>query len=140
MPLTDIGKIPGNNVAAPLSRYAAPVPNPISVNMFGLRLTTDAQKRSKNGQPPQSTTGVASRNSTQFRVLGARCNPSDSPNIASKNTGSESVALTQNLSRMESYSGSASTSLDTSIGSRPMPQIGQVPGPNCTICGCMGQV
>jgi hypothetical protein len=34
----------------------------ISVNMFGLRLTAEAQPRSKNGQPPHSTTGVANRN------------------------------------------------------------------------------
>ena len=31
----------------------------ISVNMLRLRLTIDAQPRWKNGQPPQSTTGVA---------------------------------------------------------------------------------
>ena len=47
-------------VATELWRYAAPVPIPISVNMFGALLTIDLHARSKNGQPAQSTTGVAS--------------------------------------------------------------------------------
>ena len=34
----------------------------ISVNMLRLRLMSDAQPRSKNGQPAHSTTGVASTN------------------------------------------------------------------------------
>ena len=42
-------------------RYAVPVPSAISVNIFRLRFTIDAQPRSKNGQPPHRTTGVASR-------------------------------------------------------------------------------
>ena len=42
--------------------------------------------------------------------------------------GSERTALTQNRMRIESYSGSASTSATTSIGSSAMPQIGQAPG------------
>ena len=44
------------------------MPRPISVNMFGLRLTSDVQKRWKNGSPHQRTTGVASRNSSQGRL------------------------------------------------------------------------
>ena len=39
-----------------------PVPIAISVNMLRLRVTSDCQPRSKNGQPAQSTTGVASAN------------------------------------------------------------------------------
>ena len=31
----------------------------MSVNMFGLRLTTDCRPRTKNGQPAQKTTGAA---------------------------------------------------------------------------------
>ena len=34
--------------------------------MLGLRFTTDAQARSKNGQPAQNTVGVASTNPIQF--------------------------------------------------------------------------
>src|SRR6266436_1544137 len=129
MPRKDAGKIFGKKVAATLSRYAAPVPSPISVNILGLRLTSEDQKRSKNGQPPQSTTGVASRNSMPFRTVGARCRPSDSPSMESSSTGSDKPALTQKRRRIESYSGSASTSANTSIGSSAMPQMGQLPGP-----------
>ena len=37
---------------------------PMSVNMLGERLTNDCHIRTKNGQPHQSTTGVASTSST----------------------------------------------------------------------------
>ena len=40
----------------------------ISVNMLRLRVLSDAQPRSKNGQPAHSTTGVASSSCTQFDV------------------------------------------------------------------------
>ena len=36
--------------------------------MFGLRLTSDAHARSKNGRPAQSTTGVAKTSCSQFDV------------------------------------------------------------------------
>src|SRR5205807_498704 len=111
-----------------------------SVNMFGLRLTSEAQKRSKNGQPPHSTTGVARRNSTKFRTASERGKPSFSPNMESSKIGSDKAALTQNRRRIESYSGSASTSANTSIGSSAIPHFGQTPGPICTISGSMGQV
>src|SRR5260370_28942170 len=130
MPRKEAGKICGKKVAATLSRYAAPVPNPISVNIFGLRLTSDDQKRWKKGQPPQRTTGVARKTSIAFRNCGARCKPSDSPNMDNSSNGSESAALTQKRKRIESYSGSASTSAKISIGSSAIPQIGQLPGPN----------
>src|SRR5207249_5669328 len=134
------GKIWGKKVAATLSEYAAPVPRPISVNIFGLRLTSEDQKRSKNGQPPQRTTGVARKNSMAFRTVDVRCRPSDSPSMESSRTGSDKAALTQKRRRIESYSGSASTAAKTSIGSSAMPQMGQLPGPNRTISGCIGQV
>src|SRR5215510_8207190 len=108
--------------------------------MFGLRFTSEVQKRSKNGQPPQSTTGVARKNSIEFRTGGETPRPTDSPNMESSKTGSDNAALIQKRSRMESYSGSASTSAKTSIGSSAIPQIGQVPGPICTTSGCIGHV
>ena len=113
---------------------------PISVNMFGLRRTSEAQKRSKNGQPPQSTTGVAKTNSIALRAPGANRNPSASPNIERTSTGNDNAALTQNRRRIESYSGSASTSAKTSIGSSAIPHFGHTPGPICTISGSIGQV
>ena len=57
---TDGGNSAGATVAAALYAYAAPTPIPISVNMFGLTATIDRHMRSKNGQPHQNTTGVAS--------------------------------------------------------------------------------
>ena len=113
---------------------------PISVNMFGLRFMSDAQKRSKNGQPPHSTTGVAKINSSMLRTLCESRNPSASPNIESTRTGRDNAALTQKRRRIESYSGSASTSAETSIGSSAIPHFGHTPGPICTISGSMGQV
>src|SRR5215469_7045174 len=113
---------------------------PISVNMFGLRLTSEAQKRLKNGQPPQSTTGVAKTSSTALRILCDNGNPSASPNIERTSTGNDNAALTQNRRRIESYSGSASTSAKTSMGSSAIPHFGHTPGPLCTISGCIGQV
>src|SRR5256885_12649126 len=86
--------------------------------MFGLRLTSDDQKRSKKGQPPQRTTGVARKNSIAFRTGGARGKPSDSPSMESSKTGSDNAALIQKRKRIESHSGSASTSAKTSIRDR----------------------
>src|SRR6266849_7146789 len=105
MPRKEAGKICGKKVAITLSRYAAPVPNPISVNMFGLRLTSDDQKRWKKGQPPQRTTGVARRNSMPFRTAGVRCRPNDSPAMERTRSGSDNAALIQKRTRIESYSG-----------------------------------
>src|SRR5207244_9291853 len=127
-------------VASTLSKYAAPVPSPISVNMFGLRLTSEDQKRSKKGHPPQRTTGVARKNSIPFRTAGVSWAPIRSPTMERSRSGRDNTALIQKRCRMESYSGSASTSAKTSIGSRAMPQIGQLPGPIWMIWGCIGQV
>src|SRR5580698_7526611 len=63
----DGGKICGNKVATTLKTYATPVPIAISVNMLVRRFTIDAHPRWKNGQPPQSTTGVAKRSSSHGR-------------------------------------------------------------------------
>ena len=116
------------------------MPSPISVNIFGLRFTSDAQKRSKNGQPPQITTGDASKSSIPFFSAGSIRSPSASPAIESTSKGSDSAALTHNRLRIESYSGSACSPATISIGSRAIPQIGQLPGPICTISGCIGHV
>src|SRR5260370_22137822 len=117
MPRKEAGKIRGKKVAKTLSRYAAPVPNPIRVNIFGLRLRSEDKKRTKKGHPPQRTTGVARKNSIALRTCGARCKPSDSPSMESNRTGSDSAALIQNRRGIESYSGSASTSANTAIAS-----------------------
>jgi hypothetical protein len=114
------------------------------LNMFRLRLTTDAQARWKNGHPAHSTTGVASANCTQVERRGEirSCSPSAGicPLISSTTTGTVSASPIQNRRVMSSSSGLGPASATTSSGSSAMPQIGQLPGPSCRICGCMGQV
>src|SRR5579883_2502828 len=97
--------------------------------MFGLRFTSEFQNLSRNGHPHHSTTGEASRNSTPFFTPGARCRPNASPNIESASSGSENAAPTQSRFHIDSYSGSACSSVVISIGSSAMPQIVHVPGP-----------
>ncbi len=45
-----------------LYNHATPVPIAIRVNMFRLRLRTEAHPRTKKGQPAHNTTGVAKTN------------------------------------------------------------------------------
>ncbi len=102
------------------------MPMAISVNMFGLRFTTEAQPRSKNGAPPQSTTGVASANCSQA----PKC-----PAMLMARSGTESTTPTQNRRVIERSSGFSGSSALGIIGSRAMPQIGQLPASFRTICG-----
>ena len=53
------GNRSGASVASTLVSQATPVPIAISVNMLRLRVTSDCQPFTKNGQPAHSTTGVA---------------------------------------------------------------------------------
>src|SRR4029450_13304634 len=52
-------------------------------NMFGLRLTMDCHPRSKNGQPPHSTTGVARISSSQITARAEIRRPMGPPGIMS---------------------------------------------------------
>src|SRR5678815_4471547 len=125
-----------------LNTYATVTPSPINVNIFGLRFTTDCQARSKNGQPPQSTTGVASASSIQIRTLigNNRAKPGINSLIPMTNTGTVNRVLTQNLRRISTSSGFSSSDKETVRGSKAIPQIGQLPGASRMISGCMGQV
>lgn len=51
-----------------------------------------------------------------------------------------STTLAQNRRVMSRSSGFSSSASETVRGSSPIPQIGQLPGSDRTICGCMGQV
>src|SRR5271166_2638239 len=120
---------------------------PIRVNMFGLRLTSDVQKRWKNGHPPHRTTGVARASSTRDRLirtpLMSRFTLSLSPSmlpIAIAISGAVNARLTQKRRDMLRSSGFSWVDAVTVRGSRAMPQIGQEPGAGRTIWGCMGQV
>src|ERR1043166_8807547 len=100
--------------------------------MLGLRFTSDAQKRSKNGQPPHRTTGEARTNSIQCRAAPESDSPNLSPNMPSRKTGAVNIVLMQNRFRMETYSESGASSAVVaakSIASSAMPHFGHAPGP-----------
>src|SRR5574340_1607103 len=110
--------------------------------MLRLRLTSDAQPRWKIGQPPHSTTGVASANSIHCSAVietdsDSACGSRSVP-IAIPNTGKASAALVQKR-RVMSFN-SVLSSVVALRGSRAMPQIGQLPGSLRTTSGCIGQV
>ena len=121
-----------------------PVPSAIRLNMFRLRCTTDAQPRSKNGQPAHSTTGLASTNCTHTETLAgtrsSRCSQERCAPIASAISGTVSTTPAQKRRVMSMRSGPGPVSSATVSGSSVMPQIGQAPGPLRRICGCIGQV
>src|SRR5246127_3192535 len=112
----------------------------MSVNILGLRLTSDDQKRSKNGQPPQRTTGVESNNSIQLRNALETGSPSFSPDMPRTRTGTVKMALNQKRLRIEMYSASGVSSTAMSIGSSAIPHFAHVPGASRIISGCIGQV
>ena len=111
--------------------------------MFRLRLTREAHPRMKNGQPPQSTTGVAKTSCTQVRRRAEKacCTgwPGSISDIARSTSGTVRSRLIQNRRVMSTSSGFTSSSRLTVRGSSAMPQMGQVPGSERTISGCMGQ-
>src|SRR3977135_3328359 len=122
-----------------------PTPRPINVNMFRLRVTRDRHPRTKNGQPPQSTTGVAKINSNHCQVLAEANRMSGDiegikSDMATSRIGIVSTVQIQNLLVMFTNSGFFSSSAVTVLGSRAMPQIGHEPGLSRTIWGCMGHV
>ena len=110
--------------------------------MFKLRLRSDAQQRANIGQPAHSTTGVASASCSQCASgpESAWPTPSRWSAITPTSSGSARMALTQNRRRMSRYSALGPSSTVTVFGSSAMPQIGQRPGPTCSISGCIGQV
>jgi hypothetical protein len=101
----------------------------------------ELQPRSKKGQPPHSTAGVASRNSSHTAARGAiGAELPKSPAIAKAKSGTDSPTHIQNRRVMSRSSGLAAAPPTGVIGSRAMPQIGQLPGAGRWICGCIGQV
>ncbi len=61
--------MPGATVATTLYAKATPTPIAIKVNMLRLRVTTDCQPLTKNGQPAQRTTGVAKTSWIQLDIV-----------------------------------------------------------------------
>ena len=120
------------------------MPSAMSVNMFKLRFTTDCQPRTKNGHPPQSTTGVAK---TSCAHATASCGTNrmglmlgkNSPSIDQRR-GVVSTTLIQKRRVMSLSSAFSPSSADGESGSSAMPQIGHGPGASRRISGCIGQV
>src|ERR1700682_1490170 len=113
--------------------------------MFRLRVTMDRHPRTKNGQPPHSTTGVATTHSDHCQVLGdANRISGDMAGIRSDmvttRSGIVSAVQIQNRLVMFTNSGFFSSSKVTVLGSNAIPQIGHEPGLSRTIRGCMGHV
>lgn len=144
-PRNAAGKIPGNSVATRLYIYATPIPSPISVNMFRLRWIMDCRPRSKNGQPPHSTIGVARTNSIHCRTLmDTPLNNDDrggtTSAIAIAKIGTTRTRLIQKRRDMLVSSGFFSSASLAVRGSSAMPHLGQLPGLSWTISGCIGHV
>src|SRR5438874_1743394 len=114
------------------------MPIAISVNMFGLARTTDSQPRAKNGQPPHSTTGVASASWRRATTRGSIACGAAMPPIARPRSGRVSSAL-HTRRRVIAASSGLSPSALTARGSSAMPHTGQEPGSSRTTSGCIGQ-
>ena len=111
--------------------------------MLRLRYFTESTARTKNGQPPQRTTGVASSSSSQGPNgwdMKASMGPTAILPMVRTRSGTVSAAETQKRTVMLRSSGSSGSSAVIVRGSRAMPQIGQLPGSPRTISGCIGQV
>src|SRR5215469_12020464 len=120
------------------------MPSPISVNMLGLRLTSEVQKRSKNGRPQQSTTGVASTSSSQGRRGPSRACKNGCGQIilpmATANRGMVKIVAIQKRNLISRNSGFSFCREVKVRDSSAMPQMGHDPGWDRTISGCIGQV
>src|SRR5579864_7695403 len=112
--------------------------------MLGLRLSSEVQKRWKNDMPHQRTTGVARMNSSHgmrgpSKIRMNSCGQIMLP-MAMASSGAVSMTLIKKRRVMSRSSGFSSAEAVTVRGSRAMPQIGQEPGSERTILGCIGQV
>ena len=110
--------------------------------MLRLRVTSDCQPRTKNGQPAHSTTGVASASRIQFiQPCGiAWPRPKKCPPMSRTTTGTDSATAAHSRRVMSTSSWLGPWSSVISSGSSAMPQIGQEPGPSWRISGCIGHV
>ena len=103
----------------------------------------DCQPLTKKGSPHHKTTGVARANSIQAHTvaenmccMGIEGRKSETIRAS---IGEPSATLIHSRLVISISSGFDSSAV-TSRGSSAMPQIGQLPGPARTICGCIGQV
>ena len=110
--------------------------------MLRLRVTSDCQPRTKNGQPAHSTTGVASTSCSQFEVWRGtiRLEAGQVPaHLQRDDRHRERKPDPEPARHVDELVVRRRLRL-TSTGSSAMPQIGHEPGPTCRISGCIGQV
>src|SRR2546421_8649457 len=109
--------------------------------MFKFQVRNECHARTKNGQPPHSTTGLASAAwsqpapAAQLAKRGAK-----NSLIVARSNGRVSATPTQKRNVIERSSLSSASSSETLRGSSAMPQMGQLPGRSRRISGCIGQV
>ena len=110
--------------------------------MFGLRLRTELTARVKNGHPPQRTTGVARRSSTQVRIRAERRprRPGTISDIARNERRRQHDADPEPAGHVDELRVRLFRRRLIARGSSAMPQIGHDPGAFRTISGCIGQV
>ncbi len=100
--------------------------------------------RSRNGQPDHRITGVARISSAQRAARSPIHSPTGSPTIGPIETTSSGIVSAAPIAKRRRKSTSSgfgpSSPAGTPLGSSAMPQIGQSPGPTCSISGCIGQV
>jgi hypothetical protein len=125
------GNSPGATVAVTLYTHATPVPNAMRLNMLRLRFFTEAQPRTRKGQPAHRTTGVPNNICTQFDACWLRrlCRSMRCPPISSTTTGTLSASPIQNRRLMSLSSALGPVISVATTGSSAIPQIGQLPGP-----------
>jgi len=105
----------------------------------------DLHPRTKKGQPPHNTTGVAKIHSIHCQVFGGANRARGERNgaisdIAISRRGTVSAEQIQNRLFISRSSGFFSSSVVTVLGSSAIPQMGHEPGSPLTISGCMGHV
>jgi hypothetical protein len=106
--------------------------------MLRLRFPCDFQPRSKNGQPAQSTTGVASTSWIQLRCRREEMAAGEVPAHLEQEDRQGQHQADPEAARDVDEFGFGPSSAEGISGSSAMPQIGQLPGPTCRIFGMHG--
>ncbi len=116
------------------------MPMPISVNMLRFRDTIEAHPRSKNGLPPQITTGVANTSPIHGRSAAPDVVTRSVRHPGNDHRNRQRRADPEAPGHVDEFRDWVRSSAVTVIGSSAMPQIGQGPGASRMISGSIGQV
>ncbi len=114
--------------------------------MLRFSVRSDCTARSKNGQPPHSTTGVASTSCSQTAMPAGTAPCMAGPTtgtispMVQTSSGRVNTALIQKRRLMSSSSAVSSSPVITPSGSSAMPHSGQGEARTSRTSGCIGQV